>query len=671
MLLCRIGIGGSEVRYYLLDRGRQMNMRLLWKLLGLTAALLIAGLFENPLLAGKSDPPRRPNILWITLEDTSFFMGCYGDKVAKTPNIDRLAKEGTRFTNAFASSPVCSPARSAMITGMYVGQLGVGNHRSVVDIPDSVKGYPTYLREAGYYCSNHTKNDFNFTDSWYWARETWDDTSDQASWRNRETGQPFFSVYNFVDSHQSRTSVNSYARFKELYQSQLLPEQITDPNDVILPPFYHDSPRMRIAFARMYDCLTLVDQQVGQLLKELEADGLSEDTIVFLFADHGQGMPRFKTTPLALGFKVPLIIRVPKKFREIVDLEPGTACDKIISFVDLGPTVLNIAGLKVPEYMAGVPVLGPNAVDKSFFYGSMNDHGAAEDHCRSISDGRYFYTRNYMPHLSYVQPQIYNDGAEILKFMRQDAKAGILTGAAAEYMAKTRPVEVLYDLRSDPWEVHNLADDPQYRKTLDQFRAWNRQKILEIRDIHFLHAWEIETRGKHKTACEIRNDPSVYPLEKILEAAEMTGRGQAVLQQQFAALKDPEPMVRYWAVIGLQSQNWRSKTIQDELVKLLDDSAPYVRYEAAILCYKHSKHQKAKNVLVAGTRETHSILVNTATRKVRQLNEDAVDFTDAISQLKKRYQGLKDKKKIYEIGASITSIENLLAGQYDEPVDAF
>jgi arylsulfatase A-like enzyme len=648
-----------------------MNMRFSWRLLGLTAALLIAGLFEHPLLADKNDPARQPNILWITLEDTSFFMGCYGDKVAKTPNIDRLAEEGARFTNAFATSPVCSPARSALITGMYVGQLGVGNHRSVVDIPDFVKGYPAFLRKAGYYCSNHTKNDFNFTDSWHWARKTWDDTSAQASWRNRAPGQPFFSIYNFVDSHQSRTAVNSYTRFKKIYQSQLTPEQITDPNDVTLPPFYHDSPRMRTAFARMYDCMTLVDQQVGELLKELEDDGLAEDTIVFLFADHGQGMPRFKTTPLALGFKVPLIIRVPKKFREIVNLEPGTVCDKIISFVDLGPTVLNMAGLEVPEYMAGVPVLGPRAVNKKFFYGSMNDHGAAEDHCRSISDGRYFYTRNYMPHLSYVQPQIYNDGAEILKFMRQDAKAGLLTGAAAEYMASRRPAEALYDLQTDPWQTHNLADDPKYRKTLDQFRAWNRQKILEIRELHFLHAWEIETRGKDKTVCEIRNDPSVYPLKKILQAAEMTGRGQAVLQQQLAALQDPEPMVRYWALIGLQSQDWPANCIQDQLVKLLDDPAPYVRYEAAKLCYTHSKQQKAKDVLIAGTRQTHSILVNTAMRKIRQLNEDAADFTQAISQLKERYQDLEDKKKIYEIGASITSIENLLAGQYAEPVDAF
>ena len=326
-----------------------MNRRLFLKQSGLTAAALMFTGCAKSVQANETGPKQKPNILWITLEDTSFFFGFCGDKVAKTPNIDRLAREGTYFPNTFASSPVCSPARSALITGMYVGQLGAGNHRSAVKIPDYVKGYPAYLKEAGYYCTNHTKTDYNFEGSRQWANALWDDTSNTASWRNRAPGQPFFSIYNFNDSHQSRTSVNSYARFKKNIQSQLSPEEITDPSDVALPPFYHDSPRMRKAYARMYDCITLVDKQVGQRLRQLDEDGLAEDTIVFFYPDHGQGMPRFKTTPLGLGFRVPMIVRVPEKYRSLVDLKPGTTSDAIVSFVDLGPTVMNIAGVKIPS----------------------------------------------------------------------------------------------------------------------------------------------------------------------------------------------------------------------------------------------------------------------------------------------------------------------------------
>jgi len=366
-----------------------------------------------------------------------------------------------------------------------------------------------------------------------------------------------------------------------------------------------------------------------------------------------------------------MIVRVPEKFRNLLELQPGTTSDAIVSFVDLGPTVMNIAGIKVPDYMGGVPVMGPGKVKKKFFFGSMNDHGAAEDHCRCVCDGRYLYTRNYMPHLAYTQSQLYNDAAEILTFMRQDQKAGILKGPAAEYMAPTRPAEVLYDINNDPWQVNNLASEPKYRKILDELRALNRQKILEIRDLHFLHAWEIETRAGDKTACEIRDNRRVYPLEKILEIAELTGKGPAALEQQLSALDDIEPMVRYWAVIGLQSQDWRTDAVQKVLLKLLDDDAPYVRYETAKLCYKHSKNAKAKQVLIDGIKESHSILVNNAMRKIRQLSEDAADFIDEIDQLKRTYKNLKDKKKIYEIGTSIVDIENYLAGRYAKPNDAF
>ena len=316
-------------------------------------------------------------------------------------------------------------------------------------------------------------------------------------------------------------------------------------------------------------------------------------------------------------------------------------------------------------------MLGPDKVEKKFFFGSANNYDEAECHSRSVCDGRYLYTRNYMPHLGYTQPQRYTDGAEILTYIRQDYKAGLLTGPEAEFMAPTRPPEVLYDLKKDPWEVNNLVNDKKYAKRLEQMRNLTQKKILEIRDLHFLPPWELETRGDGKTPCEFRDDPAVYPLKKILATAELAGKGPSVLDSQLAALKDDEPVVRYWAVIGLYSQDWHSKKVQDALTAMLNDPAPYVRYEAAYLCYKHSTSPKAKAVLVAGLKEDHSMLVSQAIRKIRLLDNDAADFIKEIEQLKKTYRQLPDKKSIYPITVSIQGIELHLAGEYAKPVDSF
>ena len=613
----------------------------------------------------------RPNILWLTMEDTSFFLGCYGDKVAKTPNIDRLAKEGTLFTRAFASSPVCSPARSALITGMSVGELGIGNHRSRVQIPDSVKGYPAYLRQAGYYCTNHTKNDFNFTNAGQFAANCWDDSSRNAHWRNRPEGKPFFSIFNYADSHQSRTSVNSYQRFQRRYQSQLNAEEIASPKDVSLPPFYHDSPRMRKAFARVYDCITLVDKQIGQRLQQLDADGLSEDTIVVFFTDHGQGIPRFKTYPFGLGFRVPLIVRVPKKYQHLLPLKPGATCDEIVSFVDLGPAMLNIAGVQIPETMSGKPVWGPNRVQRSFFYGSLNDVGATENHARCISDGRTMYIRNYMPQLPYAQTQMYCDSAEIMRFIREDYRAGLLSGPSQAFMSPTRPAEALYDLENDPWEITNLAFRPQHQETLRKMRVRNRDTVLDSRDLHFLHAWEIETRAKGRPAAHMRHDRALFPLERILATAELNGHGRAVLNQQFQALTDEEPMCRYWALIGLQAQQPVTEKMIQAAAKLLTDPAPYVRYEAAFICCRYGENPQARKVLIHGIHESHTILVNHAMRKIALLEKKAGLFIDEVREVRETYKQLKDAKKTYEIGTSIDTIELCLADKYPSAIDSY
>lgn len=644
-----------------------MNRRNFLKTSAMATLAALPGI--EALAATSSD---RPNILWITMEDTSFFMGCYGDPIAKTPNIDRLGEQGTRFTNAWATASVCSPARSALITGMYVNQLGCGHHRAYVRIPEHIKGFPTYLRQAGYYCTNNSKTDYNFTTPEQMIKESWDVSSGKANWTHRGAEQPFFSVFNFADSHQSRTSVNSYTRFKKLYQSKLTPEEITAPDEVTLPPFYNDTPQMRKAYARMYDCITLVDKQIGALLKKLDDDGLAENTIVFLYTDHGQGMPRFKSSPFGLGYRVPLIIRVPKKFRHLADLRPGTTNDQIVSFVDFGPTVLSLCGLDVPKNMTGIPFLGPKkGKSKDYFFGCLDYSGESEELSRTVSDGKYLYVRNYMPHHSYTQPFLYFDHAEIATYMKQYKKAGTLTPSAAEYMAESRPAEVLYDLKNDPWEINNLAAEPKYKKILERLRKINRQKILSLRDIHFMHPYLIKTLPDDTTASQIRMDPKAYPLEKILETAELTGAGPSVIGRQVKLLNDPNSMIRYWAIIGIYSQDWKKANIQQALLKCLDDPAPYVRYEAAMLCYKYSKNKKAKKVLIEGINEDHPWLVYHAVRKIQLLFDDAAEFIPAINELKEKRKTVKDHTKAYNINCCIAGIENHLTGKYAQPHDAY
>ncbi|OXU13943.1 sulfatase family protein [Sedimentisphaera salicampi] len=647
-----------------------MNRRLFLKSTGSLALSLAA---VNPVSSfADNHSKQKPNVLWITIEDTSLFFGCYGDEVAKTPNVDKLAEEGTLFTNAFANSPVCSPARTALITGMHVGQLGGGNHRSAAAIPDSVKGFPTYLRKNGYYCTNNKKKDYNFKDAWHWAKRTWDETSGQATWRNRKPGQPFFHVQNFLDSHQSRVSVNSYERFKKNIQSQLSPEEITKPEEVKVPPFYHDTPEVRKAYARMYDCITLVDRQIGELLDKLKEDGLYEETIIFFFADHGEGMPRFKTNPLGLGLRVPLVVRVPKKYRDLVKLKPGTKTDKLISFVDLGPTVLNITGSKIGDNMSGAPVLGPGKIDKEFIFGSTNIVGTAEQHSRTVSDGRYTYVRNYMPHLGYAQPQRYCDGAEIMHLLRDYYKAGELEEAAEAYMSPGRPAEALYDYKFDPWNVHNLAEKTGYESILEKMRSINQNKILEIRDLHFLHPWEIETRGGKFTPFEFKDYSRVYPLEKIMSVAELVGKGRKVLSKQIKALEDEEPAVRYWGLIGLESQNWKKDDIFQHIEPLLEDSAPYIRYEAAKLTLKKKDSKKAKDILISGLKEEHCILVLSAMRNIRLLDRETVkELLPEVRKLKKRISELKGQRLSGTVGSVIASTEAFAAGKYPPPVDSF
>jgi len=494
----------------------------------------------------------RPNILWITAEDLSPALGCYGDAYARTPNLDRLAAEGVRYTNAFATAPVCSPARSCLITGVFASSLGTMHLRSAFPIPDRIRAWPAALREAGYYTTNNVKTDYNTADEPRLIREAWDDCSANAHWRGRKDGRPFFAVFNHMVSHQSRSMVWPYEQFKKEVQSHLAPEEIHDPAGAPVPPYYPDTPTIRRTVARFYDCVTVLDKQVGRLLEQLQEDGLADDTIVFFYGDHGNGMPRHKRAVLDTGMKVPLLVRFPKKYRHLAPAEPGGTVDRLVSFVDFPAAVLSLVGLPIPDYMQGAAFLGSAAAEpRRYVHGHRDRVDEAYDCCRSVRDERYLYIRNYMPHLSYHQPSAWPGQGEIRGEISRVAETGNLTPPQRHYAGPTKPAEELYDCRADPLNLANLVGDPKHEKVLRRLRAEHKRWVMESRDVGFLPECEIWRRSRGATPYEMARDEEAYPLETILAAADLVGRGAAKRGALVANLGAVDPAVRFWRMSRL------------------------------------------------------------------------------------------------------------------------
>ena len=433
-----------------------------------SALLLLAALLAFPAAAqtGEAEQPLRPNILWITTEDMSPRLGAYGDALARTPNLDRLAEEGTRYTNAFSVSGVCAPSRSALITGMYPVSIGTHQMRTTHEAPNlpgpylavppsEVKAFTEYLRAAGYYTSNNAKTDYQFG----LPVTAWDESSNQAHWRDREPGQPFFAVFNSTRTHESKVWPDST-------------EERTTPREAVtVPPYYPDTDVVREDLARHYDNIARMDTWVGEILAELEADGLADSTIVFFYSDHGDGLPRAKRWVYDSGLHVPLLVHWPEALRP-EEHAPGSTESGLVSFVDFGPTVLSLADVRVPEHMQGKPFLGgQEAPPRDYIYAARDRHDEAYDRMRAARDDRFKYIRNYMPETAYVQPIEYRDRMPTMRELLRLNEAGELEGPQKLWFRQTRPDEELYDTDADPHEVRNLADSAAYADVLERMRG--------------------------------------------------------------------------------------------------------------------------------------------------------------------------------------------------------
>ena len=558
----------------------------------------------------------RPNILWITVEDMSPTLGCWGDPYADTPNLDKFAKESVRYTNAFATAPVCSPVRSCLITGMYATSLGTQSLRSTFSLPDSLRAVPSQVRELGYFTSNNVKTDYNTSSEHRLIEEAWDACSPNAHWRDRKAGSPFFSVFNDMTTHQSRTMVWSYEAFQKEVQSQLDPGRHHDPSTAPVPPYYPDTPVVRKTIARFYDCVSVMDQNVGKLLAQLEEDGLADNTIVFFYSDHGSGMPRHKRLLHDSGTRVPLLIRFPKKFQHLAPAEPGATLDRLVSFVDFPPTLLSLLGIKPPAYMQGGAFLGEHKVEeREYVYGARDRVDEAFDTARSVRDKRFLYIRNYLPSLSYNQPSAYSDLGEIRDEITGYAERSDMSSAQEHYAGASRAIEELYDTQTDPLNLNNLADSGEHEAMLSKFRALQREWSLETKDLGFIPETVVWQRAGSVAPLEYFGETEMN-LEKVRQAADLVGMPNALAEQK-RLLQDTDPAVRFWAVQGLKLKN---ENLND-LNSLLQDPSAAVRIAVAEAVLKHQTDSQAMRVLCDSLQSKDENEVLLAARALELLGE--------------------------------------------------
>lgn len=565
---------------------------------GLLAAMpWLASVTKAQAAAGR----RRPNILWLSCEDISPHLGCFGDPHAITPNLDRLAQEGVRYCHTFTTAGVCAPCRSGIITGMVQTTLGTHHMRCSAKLPPQIKAFPSYLREAGYYCTNNSKTDYQTGD----LRDVWDESSNKAHWRKRSEGRPFFSVFNFTGCHES--GIAGESKYRSVTKD-LKPAQRQDPDRLDLPPYYPDTPIVREDWKRNYELITAMDAWAGDHIRQLKDAGLYEDTIVFFWSDHGVGLPRAKRWLYDSGTRVPLIVRIPEKFRAAGQGTPNTVDDRLVSSIDFGPTVLNLAGVAVPAHMQGRPFLGRRLPEpRAYIFGARDRMDERYDIIRSVRDKRYRYIRNYEPLKTYYQYMNTPEKGATMKEIRRVHAEGKLPAAARLFLADRKPVEELYDLPQDPHEVNNVAGDAKYAPVLERMRRAHRQWLFDTRDLGLLPEPEIiEREQKFGSRYAILRQPGADELMKrLIEVAAAASEGRKSLPALLGAMDDEDAAVRYWGATGVGNIGPEASSAEDRMHAALKDRSVSVRVAAARALCRMNEPKAALPVLEAELAGAH------------------------------------------------------------------
>jgi arylsulfatase A-like enzyme len=511
--------------------------------------------------AARASSAERPNVLWLVSEDNNPYIGAYGDALARTPAIDGLARDGVRFENSFSEAPVCAPSRFSIITGMHAESCGPAHHmRAQGRLPAGVTaGFPALLRGAGYYCTNNAKTDYNAPID---MAATWDESSGRAHWRNRPAGAPFFAVFNTNTTHES--SMFGYE------------PGATRPEDMRIPAYLPDTPTQRADRAHYYDQIAKMDAEIAARLKEIDDAGLAEDTIVFYYSDNGGVLPRSKRFCFDSGLRTALVVRFPAKWRHLAPAAPGSTVESPVTGIDLGPTVLSLAGIEAPDRMHGIAFAGSARRRRRYGFGQRSRMDESYDLVRTVRDERYRYVRNYLPHLPYGQHVTYMFNQASYREWEQRWIDGDLTEVQSRFW-RGKPAEELYDLRDDPDEAHNLATEHGHRDVLARLRRALDDHIVATNDNGFI------PEGSPLEGHDQSRRPGAYPLRRVMRLAELAGeRDPDNLEQLVHDIDDDNEVVRYWAVLGCAMLGELAAPARDALERRLErDASVQVRIAAA------------------------------------------------------------------------------------------
>ena len=564
----------------------------------------------------------RPNFVWINTHDVSARnLGCYGDDYATTPHLDKLAKEGVRYANAFACGPICSPARTSIFTGMHQTTVGTHHHRSFVRRPDFVQMLPHYLMAEGYNCSAINTDLNTDIDSEEWAAYQ----SNEAL-LERADEKPFFAVYSFGESHASVFKLTP-EQAREQRSSLLTDEELHDPDNAPLPVFMPDTPLARERTALFYDGLLQVDRHVGEVIEKLVSAGVLDNTIVFFWSDHGTGFPRGKTHVYEDGLRVPLIIRFPAKYQHLAPGSPGTVVDDLVMTLDMGASVLSMMDAQIPEHFQGRAFLGKQKEpQRDYVCGARDRLDNCNEMIRTIRSEKYRYIRNFLPHRPYAS--FWPDGG----FFATPPEKGTpehdfwdtsclpgeqkvhdpdgvfllpIPEAYSEYLIwqAKKPFEELYDVENDPEEIANLADDPEYSDLKDQMRAQLFEWMIETRDLGLIDEIELIVRATEGVNYEVGAHCENYA--HILETADFPRLGGAGRDRLIDRLDDPDSAVRYWAITGLMSYAVEDTVLQRMGPLVRDESISVSLAAADLLC----QNNRTEGAMPALERALHSDLL--------------------------------------------------------------
>ncbi|MFP6602616.1 MAG: sulfatase-like hydrolase/transferase [Pirellulaceae bacterium] len=595
---------------------------------------------------------RRPNILWISTEDISAHLGCYGDPHAKTPRLDQLAREGVRYSHAFVVAGVCAPCRSSVITGIYPTTLGTQHMRCQATLPAEIKCFTQYLRSAGYYCTNRSKTDYQFKV----PSEAWDQSGGRGHWRNRpDPDQPFFAVFNFTTTHESAiTSDNKYQQMIKALPRQLVIEPATI---TTLPPYYCDTPVTRKDWARNYNLIAAMDRQAGVLLEQLKEDGLADNTIVIFWSDHGIGLPRGKRWLYDSGMHVPLIVRIPEALRVGNQGKPGTVNNELVSLIDLAPTLLNLAGIKIPRVMQGRAFLGTRlTAPRQYVYGARDRMDERYDIIRAVRDQRYKYIRNYEPFKAYYQYMNTPEKGASMRELRRVHALGQLPPAAARFMADHKPLEELYDLQNDPHEINNLAASGAHQSILARLRQAHLQWVLDTRDLGLLPEPEIVLREQQfKSRYAILRQPGGESLvQQLRKTAGLSLRGIDAIPELLQGIDAHDAAVRYWACIGLGNLAAGARQHQAAVRAVLQDPSPSVSIAAARALCRMNEPAPALPILVRHLKSPREWVRLNAAIVLDEIDDQARPV------IKDLQVALQDKQNKYVVRVANRALNELL-----------